>query len=187
MTPRRGIVVFDLEFTTWEGAQARQWSGPGEHREIVQIGAVRLDDAWHEIDALEVLVRPRLNPVLSDYFIALTGIRQEQVDRHGLGFTQAQERLAAFAAPDAPLYANGRDGEVWLENCRLLAVPSAFAAGRFRDIRALIGAMAGREAVNSCDLAATFGLAEQGRGHTGLADARAVAAALRLARQRGLL
>ena len=37
------VVVFDTEFTAWQGSMERGWSGPGEHKEIVQIGAVLLD------------------------------------------------------------------------------------------------------------------------------------------------
>ena len=29
------IIVFDTEYTTWEGAMARQWTGPNEYRELV--------------------------------------------------------------------------------------------------------------------------------------------------------
>lgn len=181
------VVVYDLEYTTWEGAQARRWSGPGEHREIVQIGAVKLDDDWQEIAAMELLVRPQINPTLSDYFIALTGISQAEVDRSGMDFAEAQNHLANFSGLHTLLYANGKDAEVLQENCRLLAVPEAFTSDRFRDVRALIGAMAGKDAVNSCDIATTFDLKKTGRGHSGLADARAVAAALRLALGRGFL
>src|SRR5882762_1688961 len=63
------VVVYDLEYTAWEGSQARGWSGPGEHREVVQIGAVRLDPhrGWAETASLARLVRPRINPRLSAY------------------------------------------------------------------------------------------------------------------------
>ncbi len=33
------IVVFDLEWTAWEGSKARDCDGPGEEMEIVQFGA----------------------------------------------------------------------------------------------------------------------------------------------------
>ena len=36
------IVVCDLEYTAWAGSLQRGWSDPGEHREIVQIAAIRL-------------------------------------------------------------------------------------------------------------------------------------------------
>jgi hypothetical protein len=37
------IVIFDVEVTTWEGTWERRWSGEGEYREVVQIGAVCAD------------------------------------------------------------------------------------------------------------------------------------------------
>ena len=70
------LAVFDLEYTTWEGTNARRWSGPGEYFEVVQIGAVVLEFEPNlaEIACLEVLTRPVFNPLLSDYFTELTGI-----------------------------------------------------------------------------------------------------------------
>ena len=42
--PNHGrVVVFDLEWTAWEGSIQRGWSEDWEHREIVQIGAVLVD------------------------------------------------------------------------------------------------------------------------------------------------
>ena len=67
-------VVFDLEFTAWEGSMANRWSRPGEFTELVQIGAVRVDARTFAVEAeMDVLVKPRLNPVLSEYFVQLTG------------------------------------------------------------------------------------------------------------------
>ena len=59
---------FDLEFTAWEGSAARGWSGPDEYREIVHIGAVRVDggNAFAEVDRFTATVRPVRNPVLGD-------------------------------------------------------------------------------------------------------------------------
>src|SRR3546814_14106036 len=75
--PKHGpLVVIDLEYTSWEGALARGWSGPDEHREIVQIGAVRLEVAngLAETAELSRLVPPRIHRSLSGYFPALPGI-----------------------------------------------------------------------------------------------------------------
>ena len=75
------VVIFDIECTTWEGAAARDWSGPGEHRELVQLGAVLVEtDRFAEKAAFSMLAKPRINPVLSKYFINLTQITQEQVN-----------------------------------------------------------------------------------------------------------
>jgi inhibitor of KinA sporulation pathway (predicted exonuclease) len=53
------LTVFDLEFTAWECSMASHWLRPGEFKEVIQIGAVRLDAASFQIlDAFEILVRP---------------------------------------------------------------------------------------------------------------------------------
>ena len=36
------FIIFDTEFTAWEGSMQRGWSGQNEHREIVQISAIRI-------------------------------------------------------------------------------------------------------------------------------------------------
>ncbi len=46
------VVVYDLEYTAWEGSLERNWSGPNEDPEIVQIGAVKIrqyDNKWETI------------------------------------------------------------------------------------------------------------------------------------------
>jgi len=173
------FVVYDLEYTAWEGSRARQWSGPGEHREIVQIGAVRVSPNFYERAAFSVLVRPRLNPRLSDYFIALTGITQARLDHEGIDIAEALAALDRFAGPDAPLLSNGRDAEVIAENCHLAGLPVPFS-GRTRDVHPELTAACGNPAAMSADLPALFGFAASGRGHDALADARNVAAALAL-------
>jgi inhibitor of KinA sporulation pathway (predicted exonuclease) len=91
---RAEVVVFDTEFTAWAGSMHRRWSGPGEHKEIVQIGAVVLDAAsLEERRAYSVLIRPVRNPVLSDYFVTLTRITNERLTREGTDFATG---LAAF-------------------------------------------------------------------------------------------
>jgi inhibitor of KinA sporulation pathway (predicted exonuclease) len=84
--PAGDFIVADLEYTSWEGAHARNWGGPGEFREIVQIGAVRVsrDGGLKETAAFMALVQPTLNPVLSDYLIDLTGITNADIARAGV-------------------------------------------------------------------------------------------------------
>lgn len=180
------LVVFDLEFTTWEGALARGWDGPGEHREIVQIGAVRLDAAFNETASLNILVRPRINPVLSNYFIELTGLSQEVVDRHGIGIHHALDQLRAFATDEAVLISNGGDDGILAENCNLFDLPHF--PNRFLDVRPRITAARGAsKALTSGELLAAMGLQPTGPAHDALADARAVATTLALLVRQGRL
>lgn len=180
------IVVFDLEWTTWEGAQARNWSGPGEEREIVEIGAVKLDgrDGLREIGALEVLVRPRLNPALSDYFTGLTGITQAMVDRRGRTFAEGLASFAAFRVSDPPatrMLSFGRDPEVLRHNCALAGLGFPFAGGLFRNLRPALADFAGvaENVLSACDLPRHLGFPAPAGAHRGLGDARCIAEALR--------
>ena len=53
------LTIFDLEYTAWECSMARHWLAPGEFKEVVQIGAVKLDaDSLAVLDEIDLLVRP---------------------------------------------------------------------------------------------------------------------------------
>jgi inhibitor of KinA sporulation pathway (predicted exonuclease) len=189
--PRDGIiVVFDLEWTSWEGSPARQWRGPGEEREVVQIGAVRLDAArdFTETACFDVLVVPRINPALSDYFTALTGITQTAVDSDGVAFARALEAFGAFIGADTKaVFSFGQDPEVLERNCRLNHIPFPFAPDLFRNAIPPLARALGRAPGSfiSSDLPALIGLPPPGAAHQALDDARCIAQAIRVLRRDG--
>lgn len=174
------LVIFDLELTAWPGSMARNWSGPGEYPEIIQIGAVRLDGNLCETGALDVVVKPRLNPILSDFITDLTGITQERIDREGIDVIEALSRLAALAEGAGAILCNGAD-DAWIRrNVTLLGIDDPLAGRRFGSLSPYFRRAAGREThVVSSSLPQVFGFATTGRAHDGLADARAIAEALR--------
>src|SRR6185436_5230646 len=95
------FVVYDLEFTSWPGAQDRGWTGPGEFREIVQIGALRIDPASMDVvGEFDALVRPVRNPELSEFFMDLTGITREELAARGQDFAAALDGFAKFCDGD---------------------------------------------------------------------------------------
>ena len=182
---RRYAVVFDLEFTAWPGSMVSRWSREGEHAEIVQIGAVKLDAESLKItDEFECLVRPRVNPVLSQYLIALTGITNEMLDAKAVDFITAYRAFLDFAGP-SPIWAFGRDDLVFADNLKLYAwdglpVPPytnviPWFAEHGIDLR-------GKHA---CDVAEASGAIFEGRKHDALADARGVAAGIQAVVGRG--
>jgi inhibitor of KinA sporulation pathway (predicted exonuclease) len=175
------FVIYDLEYTSWEGAEARGWSGPGEFREIVQIGAVKLAGLSEqlELESLDILVKPRLSPTLSEYFIELTGITQADVETKGLPFEEALRCFAGFAAGCKAL-SNGGDDEVLATNCSLHGLEFPFQPGALVNIaQTLRETLSHDVTVRSCDLPAWLGLASPGHAHQALSDARAIAIALR--------
>ena len=68
------LVIFDLEATCWEARGDKQ-------SEIIEIGAVRIArNTGTVMDTFTIFVKPRENPILSDFCKELTSIRQEDVD-----------------------------------------------------------------------------------------------------------
>ncbi|UUX49191.1 exonuclease domain-containing protein [Nisaea acidiphila] len=183
------VVIFDLEITAWEGSLARNWTGPGEFKEVVQIGAVRVDAAMpmEERDSFEVLIRPEKNPVLSDYFVHLTGITNADIDRVGMTFADALHGFAEFSSGAGMIVSNGGDCSSLELNAEWCGLDWPFPAGLFRDIKSRFAellSVARSDAVSS-DLPRLLGLQEMPDAHTGLGDSRAIAAAMRHLRATG--
>jgi inhibitor of KinA sporulation pathway (predicted exonuclease) len=173
------VTIFDLEYTAWECSMARSWLAPGEFREVVQIGAVKLDaDSFAVKAEFEVLVRPRFNPVLSPYFENLTGISNEQVAAEGTDFRTAYDRFLAFAG-DCPIAAFGRDEKVLEENLRFYGIKDAKGLPLFYDLRGWFAVQGidprGR---HSCEIGPALGVPFAGRSHNALDDARSLAAGM---------
>jgi|AntRauTorckE6833_2_1112554.scaffolds.fasta_scaffold15633_2 inhibitor of KinA sporulation pathway (predicted exonuclease) len=112
-------VIYDTEFTTWEGAMDSGWAEDWQERELVQIGAIRVDiESLAILDRFDEIFRPVINPVLSDFFIELTGITNQDVAEKGLEFSAGFKKFIDFAKDDI-IYAYGLDAEVLNLNCEL--------------------------------------------------------------------
>lgn len=108
-------IVFDTEYTAWPDSQKNNWSDPNEHKEIVQMGGLKISDG-EVIDQLNIYIKPKKNPTLSNYFTRLTGITQEKVDKYGLDFELAMKNLYAFTIGVDNVYSWGNDWHVIKEN-----------------------------------------------------------------------
>jgi len=112
-------VIYDLEYTTWPGTNERHWSGKDEYREIIRIGAISVDlDSLQEIEALDVFVKPSVNPILSDYCTKLTGITDGQIQVEGMEFHEALHEFVNFVGK-RNIFSHGDDILDILENLRL--------------------------------------------------------------------
>ena len=181
------FTIYDLEFTAWEGSQARAWSGPGEHREVIQIGALVIETAngCTELRSLRLHVRPQINPVLSDYIVQLTGVRQQTIDEEGIPFPQAMELLNEFVDSDRPLVCCGLDADVLSENCAIHGIGNAFDVRDLVNIRPRIAAAycISENAIVSSELPQLLGSPSAGQAHDALEDCRAIAHFLRVSCQ----
>ncbi|OJJ20044.1 3'-5' exonuclease [marine bacterium AO1-C] len=68
-------IILDLEATCWEDKSTRM------QNEIIEIGAVKLDEQGHQIDEFCEFIKPKLNQQLSEFCKKLTTITQTDIDR----------------------------------------------------------------------------------------------------------
>lgn len=112
------IVFFDLEFTSWQQSVADGWAGPNHFREVTQIGAVRFDpQSMTVVDQFNCLVRPHLNPLISEYNLVLTGLQQADIDR-AESLAEVYPSFVRFVGEDIAL-AYGWDVLVLIESALL--------------------------------------------------------------------
>lgn len=179
------FVVFDLEFTSWPRALEQDWSAPGQLREIVQIGALRLREDCTVIEEYEALVRPTLNTRLSSYFTELTGISQQAVDHDGLPAAEALGDFLGFCR-DQTVLSYGNDMVVLGENvgwarARGEQLKHSFLDAAFVNIRPWLNTVAPATAqANVGRLWSVLGLPKlaSGQEHSALFDCYSFAAAL---------
>ncbi|MGB8366116.1 MAG: exonuclease domain-containing protein [Rhizomicrobium sp.] len=169
-------VVFDLEYTAWPGSMEQRWLRPGEHREVVQIGAVKVDAGiFAETASFSRLTRPRLNPRLSPYFEELTGIGNGVLAAEGIDLAHAYRAFIAFA-DGAPLVSFGRDDLVLADNLGLYGIIDAPPLPAHINIVPWLKAQGiDPRGSHACDVARLAGAAFAGRRHDALDDARSVA------------
>jgi len=50
------FIIYDLEYTAWEGSINRNWSDDGEYKEIIEIGAIVVNKNLKEINSFNKLI-----------------------------------------------------------------------------------------------------------------------------------
>lgn len=109
------LVVLDLE---WNGTFCKKIGG--YFNEIIEIGAVRLNEQLEIVERFDEVICPQVSRKLTHWVSDLTGYTDEQV-RNGIRFTEAMERLGCFIGnvSDAVLLTwSNTDLSVLMENCR---------------------------------------------------------------------
>ena len=161
-------IVFDLEATCWEGADVRQ-------SEIIEIGAVKINDQKQIVSEFARFIKPLRHPVLSDFCKNLTSITQENVDhaayfnivaeefKHWIGYGVGEYILCSWG-----LY----DKKQFQSDCQLYGMDTDWLMphvnlkqqhGRIRKLQRAIGMK------NALQLE---GISLEGTHHRGIDDAR---------------
>lgn len=177
------LVIFDSEFTAWDGSAQRGWSEPWEYREVIQMSALCLQwDGlrYQTLATFDELVTPTINPILSDYITQLTGIEQSVLDRYGVPFRDALNQFYHFCnAGQYQVFAWGADYAVVLENCGLNKINMPQFEHKFVNLRANVNRFdADCAQLSSGQLAHSLGHHVEGQNHNALHDVKSIAVAL---------
>lgn len=93
-------IIFDLEWNQC-GSESEIITEPlclpGE---IIEIGAVKLDDAFQKQDELRLYIKPKYYQKLHRRIVTLTGIRDKMLSEQGLTFPEAYEKFRAFCGEE---------------------------------------------------------------------------------------
>jgi len=114
-------VFFDLE---WNQSFANDISfmkrcGMPVTGEIIEIGAVKVNEAFEQVDSFKVFVKPKYLRTMHKHVEKLTGITNEMIAA-GIPFTKAADIFSAWCGGDSIILSWGNDDIVmWRENLTL--------------------------------------------------------------------
>lgn len=168
-------VVVDVEATCCDDLRF-----PDSEREIIEIGAVRLDENFATEREFSEIVRPVRHPQLTEFCTQLTGIAQADVD-DARGFAEVLADLVDWAGPGYGWLTSWgvydrRQLEIDAE-FHVVTLPRWFAS-RHVDIRRGFIRWQGIDRCSLADACKMIGEGFAGTVHRGLDDARNAAAVL---------
>lgn len=114
MPKKHKKIVLDLEFNPIRDAEARTIA----QHEIIEIGAVMLDDDMNKLDTFQEYIKPELNTI-ENKISRLTGITNERVAECG-GFDEVMHKFMSWLGRDITFYAwSDSDRSVMLDEIDL--------------------------------------------------------------------
>lgn len=109
-------IIYDLEATCWLGRP------PKGYNEIIEIGAVRINEYGEFLGSFESFVRPTINPRLSGFCKKLTSIKQDQIDS-AQNFPKVLEQFMEWADMHSEEFYvcswGNNDKKLFLEECQI--------------------------------------------------------------------
>jgi inhibitor of KinA sporulation pathway (predicted exonuclease) len=171
------VVLMDTEQTCWEGSWERRRAGvplDTDLREVIQIGAVTVDtDSFRVLSTFDHVIRPKVNPELTPFCVALTGLTQERIDSEGTDFEAGLRNFLDYVG-DRPVIVYNADEDVLRENLAIHGL--AVAVPSFRRLKGdLERCGIDMTHVNSGKIAKRLGSEETYREHDALADVLSMA------------
>jgi len=169
------ILVVDLEATCWFPRNTNN----GQEQEIIEIGCayLHLDQNKYLVVAQpSILVLPRYSTV-SDFCTELTGHTQARLDKEGVTFEQAIERLRVLGHDieemNKPIsWASFGDWDCTMlrSQCKRFGVEYPLGTTHF-NIKSLLGVFRGQRSSGLRKSLRSMGMEFEGKPHSGVDDA----------------
>lgn len=123
---RMNYIVFDLEFNMFFRFKEGDLANPALKNEIIQIGALKLNDQLEKIDEFNLLIKPFVYKRLNPYVKRKTNINTSKIIPRR-PFMEAMESFEAWVGNEAVLCSWGQDDILGLrENCSFFGVDAKF-------------------------------------------------------------
>lgn len=95
----KNYIVFDLEWNQCPGGKAD--SIEEFPFEIIEIGAVKLDEAFHQVDEFQRLVRPQVYKQMHYAISEVTHMKMRELQQNGERFPEAVAEFLEWCGPEA--------------------------------------------------------------------------------------
>ena len=104
-------IVLDMEWNQpWPGSPSSRKVLPVQIRgEIIQIGAVRMDEEQQVLDEFQIMIKPKYYRHLNRRVSKLTGIKESRLKEEGVPFAYAMEQFQAWCGEDVVFLTWGFD------------------------------------------------------------------------------
>lgn len=166
------IIIIDLEATCWQTAAPK-----GQENEIIEIGLAVLDSETGEITKNQgILIKPQRSSV-SSFCTELTTITQDLLDKNGVSFEAAIQKLRNEYNPDLYTWASyGQyDLNMLQKQCKSFGVPYPMAREHI-NVKVWFGDKFGLEKPTGMNGALyLLDIPLEGTHHRGIDDAKNIA------------
>ncbi len=172
-------IYLDLEYV-YPGMTKESGRPSDKHlRQIVQIAAILFDhNKGEEVGSFNILTFPAYEKKLPSFFIELTGISQEDLDKNGISFELGLEKFVNFCQ-DYEIWIFDKDENVLRQNCKYFGLDFPFGDSNFIRVKPKLKYWRiDPEKYSSGTLYKAVNLDLKGKVHNALHDVRSMAQAV---------
>jgi len=164
----KDILVIDLEATCWRGRPPE-----GMRSEIIEIGVTKLDYRTKKIIGSEGIIVKNEQSNISEFCTKLTTIDQDLIDKEGISFKDACEKLRKNYKSEKSVYISwgDYDRDQVKRCCKAKNVKNPFGRTHF-NLKSMLAMLTGEHELGVSSALAYFDLEFEGQSHRGVDDAR---------------